>query len=164
MFDPCGTEPFNLAVQVNYPLIAIGAPVKDYLPKAAGKLRCKLVIPEHSEVANAVGAASGKLIETLDALIRPNPGGGFILHSPWERKEFEDLAEAKDYARRQFAEEAKFSAEKTGVIDYDLTVNFQDEYLKTNSSQSNDLYLNTKVQATIIGRPNWLRQVSLRRD
>ncbi|EHQ90545.1 hydantoinase/oxoprolinase family protein [Desulfosporosinus youngiae] len=156
IFDPCSEEPFNLAVQVNYPLIAIGAPVKDYLPKAAEKLRCKLMIPEHSEVANAVGAASGKLIETMDALIRPNAGGGFILHSPWERKVFENLTEAKEYARQQFEQEAKRSAEKAGVVYYDLTVDFQDQYLKTNTSQTNDLYLDTKVQATILGRPNWL--------
>ena len=102
IFKPCTERPLNLSVQVNFPIIAIGAPVKDYLPSVADKLHCELIIPEHAEVANAVGAASGKLIETIDAIIRPIAEGGFILHSPWERKVFEDLTEAKKYAQQQF--------------------------------------------------------------
>lgn len=155
IFDPCTERPLNLSVQVNFPIIAIGAPVKDYLPSVAEKLRCDLIIPEHSEVANAVGAASGKLIETIDAIIRPSAEEGFILHSPWERKVFEDLTEAKKYAQKLFEHVPKRSTEKAGDVYYDVTVSFEDEYLKANASYSNGLYLGTKVQASIIGRPNW---------
>lgn len=155
LFDPCTERPLNLSVQVNFPILAIGAPVKDYLPHVTERLHCRLIIPEHSEVANAVGAASGKLIETIDALIRPNAEGGFILHSPWERKVFEDLTEAKKYARKQFEEAAIRSAVKAGVVHYEVTVNFEDEYL-ADTSYANGLYLYTKVQASMIGRPNRL--------
>ncbi|MDP4160616.1 MAG: hydantoinase/oxoprolinase family protein [Bacillota bacterium] len=145
---PSTEKPLNLSVQVNFPLIAIGAPVKDYLPKVAEKLQCELIIPEHSEVANAVGAATGKVVEILEALIRPAPEGGFILHSPWERKVFEDLTEAKKYARTQFEQAVIRSAEQNGTANYEVTVNFEDKYLNT-------LYLDTKVQAAMIGRPKW---------
>jgi len=141
-------RPLNLSVQFNFPIIAIGAPVRDYLPKVAEKLHCELIIPEHSEVANAVGAATGKVVEIFEALIRPAAEGGFILHSPWERKVFEDLTEAKKYARKQFEQAAIRSAENAGAAYYEVTVNFEDEYLKT-------LYLDTKVQAVMIGRPKW---------
>ncbi|WP_242869974.1 hydantoinase/oxoprolinase family protein [Desulfitobacterium hafniense] len=155
LFAPCPERPLNLSVQVNFPVIAIGAPVKDYLPKVAEKLQCRLIIPEHSEVANAVGAASGRQIETLEALIRHTAQGDFILHSPWERRTFADLTEAKDYARRQFEEAAARSAEKAGVVHYEVMVNFADEHL-AGTSYAKGLYLYTKVQAAIIGRPHWL--------
>lgn len=149
IFNPSSERPSNLAVKVNFPIIAIGAPVRDYLPRVAEKLQCQLIIPEHSEVANAVGAAAGKVVETLDALIRPAAEGGFILHSPWVRKVFEDLTEAKEYTRQLFEQAAATrSAENAGSMYYEVTVNFEDLFLDT-------LYLDTKVRAAMLGRPKW---------
>ena len=45
------------------PLVAIGAPVAAYLPQTAASLHTELVIPHHAEVANAVGAVSGSIIQ-----------------------------------------------------------------------------------------------------
>ena len=81
------------------PIIGIGAPVSAWLPEVAAKLNTDLVIPDHAEVANAVGAATGKIMETVKVLIKPGEKDGtYLVHAPWERKYFEDLQEAIDYA------------------------------------------------------------------
>ena len=45
------------------PLVAIGTPVAAYLPSVATSLRTELVIPEHADVANTVGAVSGSIVQ-----------------------------------------------------------------------------------------------------
>ena len=53
------------------PVLGIGAPVRVWLPLMADKLRARLGIPEHTEVANAVGAAGGRIMEVVRILITP---------------------------------------------------------------------------------------------
>ncbi len=64
------------------PIIGIGAPVKAWLPLMAEKLDARLVTPKNPEVANAVGSATGKIMETVKILINPGEGssGGAPLH------------------------------------------------------------------------------------
>lgn len=52
---------FNPIFTTNAVLTGIGAPIHLFLPKVAKAMQTKCIIPEHSEVANAIGAASGKV-------------------------------------------------------------------------------------------------------
>jgi N-methylhydantoinase A/oxoprolinase/acetone carboxylase beta subunit len=65
----------NFSVKAKYPIVAVGAPVKAYMPKIAEKLNTKLVIPPHYEVGNAIGAISGCVIESVRIEIVPGESG-----------------------------------------------------------------------------------------
>ena len=56
---------FGVDLRLDYGIIAIGAPVAAYLPAIGARFRTQLLIPEHAEVANAVGAAAGQVIENV---------------------------------------------------------------------------------------------------
>ncbi len=60
------------------PLVAIGAPVAAYLPRVAGALHTELIIPEYAEVANAVGAVAGGIVQRLHVLISPLDDEGVV--------------------------------------------------------------------------------------
>lgn len=85
----------KLALKI--PLVGVGAPAGIYMPAAARHLGAKLVVPEHAEVANAVGTVVGNVIETAQIIIR-RLDNTYLMFSPWERKAFYDLREAEEYA------------------------------------------------------------------
>jgi N-methylhydantoinase A/oxoprolinase/acetone carboxylase beta subunit len=90
--SPAEDQKFDCSYSLNMPIIGIGAPIAAWLPQVAEKLNTDLIIPEHAEVANAVGVAAGKIMETVKVLIKPGEKDGtYLMHAPWERKYFEDL-------------------------------------------------------------------------
>jgi N-methylhydantoinase A/oxoprolinase/acetone carboxylase beta subunit len=56
------------------PVVAIGAPVQAYMPRVAEQLHTRLIIPPHAEVANAVGAVAGGVVQRQRVLITPMDG------------------------------------------------------------------------------------------
>jgi len=145
----------NCSMNLAYPILAIGAPVKAYLPKVAEKLNAELFIPEHAEVANAVGAAAGKIIERIPILIRSVGWEGFVVYGPWERTAFEDLTEAKEYAVSQGKEYAGLSVKKAGARKFEIIINEQDIYTKTNYTQGDGIYIESRIEVTAMGLPDW---------
>ncbi len=86
-------------------IIGIGAPARAWLSKAGAKLHTKVSIPEHAEVANAVGAAVGKALETVEILIRPDSlTNQYLVYSPLGRKNADTLETATEYALQAGAE------------------------------------------------------------
>jgi len=156
--SPRQEQSLECSFRVKIPVVGIGAPVRAWLPKMAEKLATELVIPEHAEVANAVGAATGKINETVKVLIKPGEGGGgYIVHAPWERKQFTELAEATAYALEEAKRYAARAAEKAGAKNYELIVNHQDVYANA-SMIENDIYVESRIEITAVGRPEWERE------
>ena len=60
---------------------AVGAPARTWYEKARDRFGLDVVIPEHHEVANAVGAATAGIWETAEATVRPGEEGrGYLAH------------------------------------------------------------------------------------
>jgi N-methylhydantoinase A/oxoprolinase/acetone carboxylase beta subunit len=66
-------------MELTHPLVLVGAPVKAYGPGAAERLHSELVVPPHADVANAVGAVAGGVVQHLRVPVRPTERDG-ILH------------------------------------------------------------------------------------
>ncbi|MDR1691106.1 MAG: hydantoinase/oxoprolinase family protein [Candidatus Methanoplasma sp.] len=112
---------FGCSIRLNKPLIGIGAPVAAWFPQVAEKFGTELLLPEHSEVGNAVGAVTGSVIESMDILLKPSPGENSlddpscILFAPFGRFEFEKLSEAEAFAVKEGSKHVKERAEKAGA-------------------------------------------------
>lgn len=146
----------ELSAKIKVPIIAIGAPVKAYLPQIAQKLNTQVIIPEDAEVTNAIGAAIGKVVETVEVLIKPGYEGGFIVHAPWERRTFMYLEDAKAWALEEAKKHAEIAAEKAGAVDYQLLVHQEDIYAKMNLGwEQETLFMETIIEVTAVGRPQW---------
>jgi len=101
---PDPPPPARLRVELSIPLVAIGAPVAEYMPGVAQRLGARLVIPDSADVANAVGAAVGTIRRTIEIDVRPVYEGAalshYVVHSQVEKSEWPSLAEAVDYAEQ----------------------------------------------------------------
>jgi len=147
---------FNLSSQVSYPMVALGAPARAYFPLISKKTGAELVIPEHAEVANAIGAATGNIVEKLELLIQPAPAGGYLAYTPWGREWFRELEEALNRCIEEGKTHVARQAEKSGIGDYTLDAEHRDVY----SSLSNvygdiaeKLYVESRIKITAVGKP-----------
>ncbi len=146
---------FDCSMSMENTVVGIGAPIRAYLPKVAKKVNCKFIIPTNAEVANAVGAATGKVIDTTKVLIKPGSEGGFIVHLPWERKTFMELEEASDFALEVTKDYARKNALRSGALEPELMVEKKDIYSKSAMSWADDVYIETRITVTAIGKPKW---------
>ena len=140
----------DLTAELNIPIIGIGAPVGAYLPAVAERLKAGLIIPGHADVANAVGAAAGRVMEKITCVINSSTEG-YVLYSSWERKAFAVLEDAKNYALNQAEKQAGSRAEKAGTADYEIIKSCKDVYAKAGAGP----YIETRIEVTVIGRPSW---------
>ncbi|CVK18082.1 hydantoinase/oxoprolinase family protein [Sporomusa sphaeroides] len=156
--SPERDQSFDCSFTINMPVIGIGAPVRAWLPAMAEKMNTGLIIPEHAEVANAVGAATGKIMETVKVLIKPGEKDGtYLLHASWECKLFENLAAAVLYAMAKAKEQAALAASKAGAKEFELVVNHQDKYAQSGMTEK-DLYIESLIEITAVERPEWERE------
>ncbi|MGB9681788.1 MAG: hydantoinase/oxoprolinase family protein [bacterium] len=82
------------------PIVGIGAPIKSFIYDVAKLLHTEAIVPEHYEVANAVGAGSGRVLRALELEIVPVVIGaeikGYRING-LDRK-FAQFEDARNYA------------------------------------------------------------------
>jgi N-methylhydantoinase A/oxoprolinase/acetone carboxylase beta subunit len=138
--------------RLKLPLVAIGAPVQAYLPQVAHKLNLELTIPAYAEIANAIGAASGNVVEVVEVLIKPEYDH-FIVHTPWERIKLTSYDEAVEFALTEASKKAALQIEKAGAASYGLVTNQEDIFF-----EERDIFIETRISVTAIGKPKWLEE------
>jgi N-methylhydantoinase A/oxoprolinase/acetone carboxylase beta subunit len=151
--DKTNLHGLTLTAHFDHPLVAIGAPAGALATQAADKLGARLIIPEHAEVANAVGAITGTLTLMVEATITPEDEC-YIVHSPVERRVFAGLNEARawaaDHVRGLIAD--KITRAQAPGFDFHVEVHEVD---RTGASTMGNLFLECHVRATAVGRPEF---------
>lgn len=141
--------------KLDKPIIAVGAPAHAWLIAVSKYLHAQVIIPEHAEVANAIGAAVGRVMETAEALIRPEKNKkGYILHMPHEVRTFLTLQEAREYALPHIREYVTTLAKSEGSGYTHTYDNIEEVYIKSILA-SEDVYVETRIRATAVGSPMW---------
>jgi hypothetical protein len=139
-------------------VIGIGAPAAAWLPPMAERLGARLVIPEYPEVANAIGSATGRVIESVKILIHPGEYAvGFTLFSPWEKKNFERLEEAGDYGKELAVSKAEEAARANGAKQVEITLTHRDDYVPSGGG-GKDIYVESYIEAIAAESPEWYRE------
>jgi N-methylhydantoinase A/oxoprolinase/acetone carboxylase beta subunit len=149
-----GGGSFSVSVDMQRPLIAIGAPVSNYLPPVAERLNARLFIPDHAEVRNALGAVVGGVVQTVRVLIQPLLAGSvYRAHLPGEVRVFRQLEEAVACAQDEAAKKVEELARRAGASEAKVDVKREDQILKDRRGLADEIYLGTEVTATAVGRP-----------
>ena len=146
-------------LELRRPLVALGAPVEAYMPRAAEKLHTKLLIPPHAEVANAVGAVAGSVIQYVRVLISPlDRVGQFRLHLPDGVHDFGDLEEAVFYAQQVMSPFVEDLGRQAGAGQVEVKMIRKDRRVKLNLGCADEIYLDTELVFTAVGRPSAAEQ------
>lgn len=144
---------FKSEIYLDYPIVALGAPVSAYLPCVGTSLHTNLLIPTHAEVANAVGAAAGQVVESIRVLIKPCVAGGYLVHAPWKREAFMYLEEAENHGLDKAKEMAIENVSRAGVVDPEVVVEKKKSVSHT-SGADGDVLIEVRIKVTAFGRPS----------
>jgi N-methylhydantoinase A/oxoprolinase/acetone carboxylase beta subunit len=150
-----GEGAVRFTAEVRVPLIAVGAPAAAYVPDVAERLQARLVVPEHAEVANAMGTVNGKVVERVRILVKPGETGGFFVYTPRERKIFMRLEDALSFGERWGKEYALNQAKASGAHRIETVVRRQDRHGKLSSGQDdrNKLFIESVLRISAVGDP-----------
>jgi N-methylhydantoinase A/oxoprolinase/acetone carboxylase beta subunit len=160
--DETKGEPANdlaFTLTLHRPVVAIGAPVAAYMPRVAEQLNTRLIIPPHAEVANAVGAVAGGVIQRQQVLITPlERSESLRLHLPQGVRDFDDLEEAVLYACEQMYPWMESQARQAGAGQVEVQMARRDASVKVQAGWGDELYLRTELTFTAVGRPSPARR------
>jgi N-methylhydantoinase A/oxoprolinase/acetone carboxylase beta subunit len=136
------------SIRLRQPIIGIGAPAGIFLPEVARRLHTELILPEHHQVANAVGAIAGSVMVEEEILVYPKLSAsglevfGYYVQASDERYEHEELGDALRRARCLAHERALGAAIRSGADNPQVTVEELTDGLDT-----------YRVRAKAIGNP-----------
>ena len=149
-------EHTDLACQLTLsrPIVAVGAPVDAYLPRTSEQLNTELIIPPNAHVANAVGAVSGGVVQTITALVRPIDALKPIrLHLPEGTSDFKTVQEAVDFARERVPDQLQDQAHQAGADHVEIRVHQDDRTAPVGTGWEETVFVETILTFTAIGRP-----------
>ena len=140
------------------PVVAIGAPVAAYLPQVADRLHTELVIPPHAEVANAVGAVAGGIIQRRQASISPLGSESRVrLHLPEGVHDFAQVEAAVQYAQAVMLPWVATLATQAGAEQVVTQMTRRDLIAPVAGSVGGEVYLGTELTFVATGRPRVAR-------
>ena len=148
-------EKMGIRSQLNVPLVAIGAPVDSYFPQIAEKLGADLILVEHREVANAIGAAVSEIVRKVTVTIRPARDECYVVYAPWGKAVFDTLDDAVQKSIASGHDHFSHEANKYGMISHRVETERHDSYSKVATSWGTDdqgLFIESILVMTAIGK------------
>ncbi len=138
----------GLELLMDRPLIGLGAAAHKYHPEAAALLNSEAIVPEHADVANAIGAVVGQISMQKEIVISQPAQGQFRvagISSPFG-KERDALSAAEKMAH----EEATRLAVEAGAAEVEVSQTLRE---KRADIEGQDTLIEASVKAVATGRP-----------
>jgi len=147
-----GNGHYRVHFDFKRPVIGIGAPITFFLPRAAAMINARAVLPEHADVANAIGAITSKVVIERQVRIVPAEGSGFFIEGLSGARRFEDFDEADAFAKSELADMARRLAEKAGTSSRTVTIEIEDQLPE--DAGGHPVFLGRIVKARLCGPPD----------
>lgn len=131
------------------PIVAIGAPACAWTYDAGKLLNAKVIVPQDADVANAYGAAVGKVTATVELLISLDEDQ-YILNTPWERFIYGSKDEAMFYAIHEGRKYIEHQLMDAGCNTWSIEEKPSDIMVETKENEPK-VYMGTKMVITGAG-------------
>ena len=142
----------TLSMAPSVPVVAVGGPVKVYYGEVGRRLGCDMVFPEHCDVANAVGAATGVVAQSVTVRVGGDGSGLFRVHSTVGMRQFTDAASALEAATAMAKDAARDAVIAMGAQEPEVKLSVRKQWLPNAVSDTG--LLEAVIVAEAIGRPN----------
>ena len=140
-----------ISVRLGTKLAALGASAATHYPHIAALLDIDLAVPNHSEVAGAVGAAIGSISQRVMITVTQPTEGKFRVHLPLGPADFDNMDEALDAARDSARTLATSRASRAGAAA--VKVEMTEEIKLVPLASKKDMFIEATVQAAATGAP-----------
>ena len=140
----------DLSLSLDTGLVALGASAGTHYPHVASLMGVALTVPDHADVAGAVGAAAGTVRQRVVISITQPAEGRFRVHLPDGPKDFGDMQAALDLARDAASNLASNRANSAGA--QDVRVTLEEDVKLVPISKDRDMFIEALIYATADGR------------
>jgi N-methylhydantoinase A/oxoprolinase/acetone carboxylase beta subunit len=144
---------FQIQFAPGMPLIAVGAPSHSYYPTVAREMGLELINPPHADVANAVGAVLGQVVQRVHLLVTQPSRGVFRLFGVDGPQDYLALPEAFEAARQASAAMARAQAIAAGGEESDLQLGWIHDENSVSNDIDGDVFFEARVGAVATARP-----------
>jgi N-methylhydantoinase A/oxoprolinase/acetone carboxylase beta subunit len=134
------------------PVVAVGGPVKVYYEEVQRRLGCEVVFPACCEVANAVGAATGVVAQSVTVEVMGDGTGLFRMHSSASTQQFTHAGEALAAAQALAERLAHDAVVALGAPHPQVKLSITKQYMP--NARDDTGLLQATLVAEAIGRPN----------
>lgn len=140
----------RFGLSLDRPLIALGAAAPVYYPAVASTLAAEPLIPEHAEVANALGAVVGPVRTHVEITVTAADPETFAVSGPAGNDRFAREDDAMAFARRTARRLAEDKAVAGGAAEPHVTLA---ESVVAPQVDGRRTFVEAVVRATATGRP-----------
>ena len=117
----------KLVAGLAVPLVGLGAPAATYYPAIGDLLGTKVEVPEHADVANAIGAAVGKVRVRRQVTVSSPRRGLFRVHIGAEPSSYFEPEAARDAAIEQAGSAVAAAMVAAGAPEFDLETHWEEK-------------------------------------
>lgn len=150
--DDVADSALECRLTLRQPIVAVGAPVQAYMPRAAEQLHTGLVIPDHAEVANALGAVVNGVVQRLRVLVRPNDLR-FRFYLPEGVQDFLDINSGIAHAQKVASAHLQTLARQAGAEQTEVQMSRQNHMVPDGYGAGGEIFVEAELIFTAVGAP-----------
>lgn len=139
-----------LDAALNVDVVGLGASAPSYYPAVGERLHCKMVLPEHAGVANAIGAVVGRLTLRRTGSVTSPSEGRYRVHLEEGPQDFSDSDAALKVLEAALRGEAEGAVRQAGAEDIRVTI---DRDIRTAKIEAQEVFVEALITVEASGRP-----------
>lgn len=143
-----------LDLRLGVPVIGLGASAPSYYGAVGDRLNCPMILPDHADVANAIGAVAGQVSQRATGVVSSPAQGRFVAHLATGLETFPTPDAALAALEAALTDEATTCARAAGAVDLRLTT---DRDIREVQVEGRPMFIEAKVTVTATGRPRIAR-------
>lgn len=140
----------EITARLGVPVIGLGASAPAYYGAVGTRLGCKMILPEHAGVANAIGAVVGQISQRAQAIVTSPSEGRFTAHLPDGLYHFDNRETALATLEASLIEAATMRARAAGAQDLRITTTRD---IREAMVEGRPMFVEATLTVTAAGRP-----------
>lgn len=139
-----------LEASLNLDVVGLGASAPSYYPAVGERLHCRMILPQHAGVANAIGAVVGRVTMRRGGTVTSPSEGRFRVHLEAGPEDFASAEEALEALEAALGSEARAAAEAAGAEDIHVHI---ERDIRTAEVEGQQVFVEAALTAEASGRP-----------
>ena len=131
-------------------MIGLGASAAAYYPAVGRMLGAQMILPEHADVANAIGAVVGRVTMRESGTVTSPSEGRYRVHLISGPEDFTDQASAIAQLEDALRQKAVSGAQTAGVADIQVKCAHD---IRTSKVENREVFIEAVITVEATGRP-----------
>lgn len=146
----------EISTRIGVPVIGLGASAPNYYRAVGDRVGCRMILPAHAGVANAIGAVVGQICQRATGVVSSQGQGQFTAHLPDGPAVFNTRDAALAALETVLTQDARTRAERAGAGHLNVTKTCEFREAEVEGSQ---VFIEATMTITAAGRPRVAREL-----